>query len=82
MTPEQEIKGLKNLCASWREDCRHYKAAIGAIRELVEPYANESGILSAIKCFCTDALEHNILCETCGDSDCQNPLACETGDGE
>lgn len=82
MTPEQEIAGLKTICQSWKNDCKHYRAALSAVRSLAEPYVDESGILAAIHNFCDEAIKHDMQCVVCGEYHEGNvPRECQTGDG-
>ncbi len=81
MTPEQEIAGLKTTCQAWAKDCKHYQAALGAIRSLAEPHVENSGILAAIHEFCDEALRHDMQCSVCGDHhEGDVPRECQTGD--
>lgn len=34
MSPEEEISGLKRLCASWREDCHWYASGLREARKM------------------------------------------------
>lgn len=85
MTPEQEIAGLKTILNGWKKDCQHYEQGLRDVRKSamqsydVSDHESDAwlGLISQIN----SVLAHDEQCPTCGDSDCNGGLPCESGDG-